>query len=331
MKIHNYLYAFTATLIFLTFGHIVVILKYVQILLHHGIYYCQEMAKSFNVQIPGTYGLLLAGILVLAVVFTLFRIIRSVLGIFAFKKSLLKKKYEQPRILSQFFESLGLRDKIVIFIEAKPHAFCFGIHNPKIYISTGLIQLMNKKELAVILKHETYHLEHRDTLTLLLAAIIESFFPFFPVVSDFIRVYRTDREVAADNASISTIVDNHVLKNAIKKLLQFEPNTYPVYAPALLSIDTLEARINSINMIPTTYKRIGLQRLGLSIVSLVVLLGLMTTPVNALELHEGGRDVILLCSSSTHCESVCRKQTLLQLQSFQPHYTPQTGNFSSAK
>lgn len=331
MKIHNYLLGFAATLLFLTFGHIIVIYKYFLVLIHHGLYYCQEMAKSLNLQLPSEYGKILGGILVLAVVFTLFKLFKSVLNIFAFRKSLLSKKHEHPASLMHLSVSLGIQEKVLVFTQTKPQAFCFGIRNTKIYISTGLVQLMNQKELEVILRHEKYHLEHRDTLTLLLATMIESLFPFFPVVSDFIRVYRTDREVAADNAAITNVTDKQSLKDVLRKLIQYETDINPILLPAMMSVDTLEARIRSMNLIDNTYKKIGLRNLGLSILSLVALLGLMLTPVNAIELHEDGRDVVLLCNDSAHCESVCRKQTLQQLQSTQPRFTPADSNFSSIK
>ena len=322
---------FSGTLIFLTFGHVVVIYKYFLVLIHHGLYYCQEMARSLNFRLPSEYGKILAGILILAVLFTLFKLFRSILNVFAFRKSLLYKKHELPDRLMSLFVALGIKENVLVFTQAKPQAFCFGIRNPKIYISTGLVQLMNKKELEVILRHEKYHLEHKDTLTLLLASVIESLFPFFPVVSDFIRVYRTDRELAADKAAITTSIDKFTMKEVLKKLLLYDPVAHPAYLPAIMSIDTLEARIRSMNLIDNTYKKIGLRNLGLSILSLVALLGLMVTSVNAIELHEDGRDVIMLCNDSAHCESVCRQQTLQQLQSSQSRYTPAGVNFSSVK
>ena len=331
MKIHNYLLAFTGTLLFLTFGHFVIIYKYFLVLIHHGLYYCQEMVKSLNFQLPGEYGKVLGGILLFTALFTVFKLSRSVIDVLAFRKTLLKKRHEHHDGLMSLSRSLGLEKKVLIFTQDKPQAFCFGIRNPKIYISTGLIQMMDQKELEVILRHEKYHLEHRDTLTLLLATIIESLFPFFPVVSDFIRVYRTDREVAADKAALTSRVDKQSLKDVLRKLIQYEPDIHPVFLPAMLSVDTLEARIRSINIIDATYKKIGLKSLGISVLSLVVLLRLMVAPVNAIELHEDGQDVVLLCSGSAGCESVCRKQTLEQLQSFQPQYTPTTNNFSSVK
>lgn len=332
MKIHNYLLAFSGTLLFLTFGHIVVIYKYFLILVHHGLFYCQQMAKSLNFQIPGEYGKIVAGIFILAVVFTLFKLFGSMVNVFAFRKSILSKKHKHYDTLQSLFLSLDIQGKIFVFTQAKPQAFCFGIRNPKIYISTGLIHLMSPNELAVILRHEKHHLKHRDTLTLLLASVIESLFPFFPVVSDFIKVYRTDREIEADNAAITNARDKQLLKDVLRKLIQYEPDINPIFLPAMMSVDTLEARIRSINVIDNTYKKIGLRNLGLSVLSLAALLGLMVTPVNAIELHEDGQDVIILCNGSTSCESACRKQTLQELQSTQPEFTPATRtNYSSVK
>ncbi len=329
MKIHNYLLTFAGTLLFLTFGHAVVLFKYFQVLIHQGLYYCQEMAKSLNVELPGTYGKILASILVLAAVFTLIKLFGSVFKIFAFRRTLLKKKIERNEDLENFFASLGLQQKVMVFTQAKPQAFCFGIRNPKIYISSGLTHLMNRSELEVVLRHEKYHLEHRDTLTLLLAAIIESLFPFFPIISDFIKVYRTDREVAADNAAMTMASDRQSLKNVLKKLIQFEPDVHPAFFPAMMSADTLEARIRSMHSLDTVYKNIRLRSLFISLISLAALLGLMVTPVNAIELHEDGQDVVMLCNGSANCESVCRKETLQLLQSSQSQYTPATINFSS--
>lgn len=332
MKIHNYLLVFAGMLVFLAFGHMVVIYKYFQVLVHHGLYYCREMANSLNFQLPGEYGKILAGLLILAVVFTLFKLLRSIVNVFAFRKSLVTRKFEHDDNLTNLFVSLDLQEKVSVFTQARPQAFCFGIRNPKIYISTGLIQLMSLHELKVILRHEKYHLGHRDTLTLLLAAVIESLFPFFPVISDFIRVYRTDREVAADNAAIRNTTDKQSLKDVLRKLIQYEPDIIPAYLPAIISADTLEARIRSMSVIDKTYKKIGLRNLVLSVLSFIALLGLMVTPVNAIELHEGDQDVVIICNHSASCESVCRKQTLLDLQSSQSRYTPATAvNFSSVK
>lgn len=296
MIIRNYLFTFGGALILLTTGHLLVFYKYFQVLIHRTLYYCQALANALNFQLPTTYGKVIAGILVIAALFTLFRLTRSVVNIFAFRKALLKKIDEDSDDVANLCTSLDLQGKVIIFTVAKPLAFCFGIHSPKIYLSTGIIQLMSQSELKVILKHEKYHLEHKDTLALLLASLIESLFPFFPVVSDLIRVYRTDREVAADKAAITNAADKQSLKDILKKLIQYNPDTHPAYLPAMMSLDTLETRIRSINLIDTRHKKIGLVNLGLSFASLIILLGLIVTPVNVIELHAGGQDAVILCS-----------------------------------
>jgi beta-lactamase regulating signal transducer with metallopeptidase domain len=188
---------------------------------------------------------------------------------------------------------------------------------------------MNKEELEVILRHEKYHLEHRDALTLLLATVVESLFPFFPIFSDFVKVYRTDREVKADQAAIRGAFDKRLLSEVLKKLLQYEPIVNPAFIPGIISVDTLEARIQSLLSLKTSYKILSRRNLLISLTSLIALVGLMVTPVNAVELHEDGHDVVILCSQTSSCESVCREHTLMQLQSSRPLYSPV--NFTSVK
>ena len=88
----------------------------------------------------------------------------------------------------------------------KPFAFCFGIRSPKIYVSSALISLFTKDEFETILCHEKHHLESRDALTLLVAHMVESLFPFFPLLSDLIMAYRTEREMLADRAATQGVL-----------------------------------------------------------------------------------------------------------------------------
>lgn len=329
MKVPIYVIAFGGLLSFLAFGHLLVIYKYFLVLIHHGLYYCQEMAKTINIKLPGDIGKVIAGIVIFAALFTLFRIVKTVLGVYSLRRSLDSKSNTDTKI-NELLDRLGLQEEVSVYSEDKPLAFCFGIRDPKIYLSTGLIRLMNEHEIEVILRHEKYHLEHRDTLALFLASIIESLFPFFPVISDIIGSYRTHREIEADKSAINNDYDKKSLRDVLKKLIQHEPTLYPSFVPGIIGIDTLEARILSLNM-TGSIRKLGIMNIVLSFISLIILLGLMVTPVNAIELHEEGRDVVLLCNGTDACETVCSKQTLQQLQSYQPQHTSSTqNNFSSA-
>ncbi len=327
MKPNTYILGFGGLLAFLTASHFFVIVKYFQLLIHHTIYYCQAMAKALDLQIPSDISRIYVGVLALGLIYTLVKIIVAVFKIYAFRKTLVKTVSQDSEHIDMVSNTLGLQSKVTLLNQVKPQAFCFGILNPKIYVSTGLVAMMNDKELEVILRHEKYHMDHKDSLAFMLATIVESFFPFFPVISDFIRVYRTDREVQADIMAIGEHDDKHSLAEVLKKLLQYEPSIRPTFIASIISEDALEARIQSLLFQKTNYHKVQARNLIFSFLSLIVLIGLMVSPVNAIELHDKGSDVVMLCNGSTNCESVCRKETLLKLQSHAPIYSP--ANFSS--
>ncbi|OGG06145.1 hypothetical protein A2872_04205 [Candidatus Gottesmanbacteria bacterium RIFCSPHIGHO2_01_FULL_42_12] len=328
MRINNYLLGFTGILTILTVSHFFVVFKYFQLLIHHSIYYCQEMVKALSLGLPGDLGKVAFGILMLASLFTLIRLLRTIFEIYSFRKTLSETKTRKDVNLTHLLEKLNLREKVKIVKQMRPQAFCFGVFNPRIYISTGLLKLMRVKELEVILRHEKYHLESRDPFTMLLAAFIESLFPFFPILSDFIKIYRTDREVKADQFATYKTAGKKSLSLVLKRLLNYKPIINPAFIPGIISADTLEARIQSLLSLKTSYKTIGRRNLFISLVSVIALVGLMVTPVNAIEIHEEGHDVVMLCNQTSTCESVCREHTLMQHQSSSQLYTPV--NFTSA-
>ena len=322
MKPNTYVLGFGGLLIFLTVSHFFVIVKYFQLLIHHTIYYCQVMAKTLSLPLPGDLSRAVVGVLGLALLFTLIKIVVAIFKIYTFRKMLWKTTSRSGSDLTAIFNKLGLNNNVTILDQAKPQAFCFGVLNPKIYISTGFVAMVNSKELEVVLRHEKCHLDHKDSLVFLLATMVESLFPFFPVISDFIRVYRTDREVLADTIAIKELGDKRLLAEVLKKLLRHEPAVRPAFIAGIFSEDVLEARIHSLLLHKTNYPKVRPLNMIFSLASFIVLIELMVNPVNAIELHDAGRDVVMLCNQPDNCESVCRKQTFLQLQSHAPSYSP---------
>jgi hypothetical protein len=51
-------------------------------------------------------------------------------------------------------------------------AFCLGLVSPRIYVSEGLLQLLDAHELAAVLHHEAAHLRRRDPLRLFLSELL---------------------------------------------------------------------------------------------------------------------------------------------------------------
>jgi beta-lactamase regulating signal transducer with metallopeptidase domain len=326
MKVNKHLAIFSSLLIFLTVGYFFVLVKFFPILVHHTFYYCREMAKTISLSFPGNLGTIVFGVLLVSVLYTAFRLAATVIKVYKFRQ-LLSRSVVKDQTLSKTLTALKLTDKVVVLRENRPFAYCFGIRTPKIYITTGLIALVNKKELEVILRHERYHLEHLDNLILLLATLLMSLFPFFPLLTDFIRIYKTDRELLADKAAIRGEDDKTSLSSVLKKLLQYEPIAIPALAPAIADTETIETRIKTLLSIKVNYRKLGKRNLVLSMAFAGMLMTLLGTPVNAIELHDKGLDAMVVCNENVSCESVCKNRTLLMSKETQSFYSSK--NFST--
>ncbi len=328
MRINKHLVIFSSLLILLFASNFFVLVKFFPILVHHTFYYCQEMAKAISLKLPGNLGFVVFGILFVSVLYTIFRLVATFLQVYKFRQ-LLSKSIVKDHKLYDLFQTLELKGKVVVLGENKPFAYCFGVRKPKIFITTGLIAMIDRKELEIILRHEKYHLEHRDNLVLLLATFVESLFPFFPILTDLIHIYKTDRELLADQAAIQEETDKRSLSSVLKKLLQYEPVTIPALAPAIADVDTLETRIKSLLSIKVNYRKLRKRNLLFSSVFIAVLIALIGTPVNAVELHENGLDAMVVCNENVSCESACKDRSLMKLQSIMSSYTAK--NFSTNK
>lgn len=327
MKPNSYLLGFGSLLTFLLVSHFFVILKYFELLIHHTVFYCQAMAKALTLQVPGDISRVYIGLLLLAITYTVIKIGVALYKIYTFSKTILKAEIQNDNRLLNIASAIELGNRVVLLKQKKPQAYCFGVINPKIYISTGLMAMMTDAEIVIILRHEKYHLEHKDSLVFIIATLVESLFPFFPVISDFIRMYRTNREVEADTNAMHSTNDRYSLTEILRKLVSAEPVVNPAFIASILSEDILEARIQSLTHQKVIYRKTRIRNVVLSVASFVILIGLIASPVNAIELHDSGRDVVMLCNGTNNCESVCRKETLLKLQSHAPQYSP--ANFSS--
>ncbi|MEK7096998.1 MAG: M56 family metallopeptidase [Patescibacteria group bacterium] len=305
MKLGKHFLIFVSLLLILGTLVSMVIYKFIPLLVHHTIYYCQAIAHTLSFQMPENLGMIIFIIIYAVIFYTAIKFISTLLRIYRFRSYLQKNVFNHAN-LTPLLKNLNLINKVITIQNEKPFAFCFGIKSPKIYISTKLIDLSNQSELKTILLHEQHHLEHRDALTLLIAHTIESLFPFFPLFSDLILAYRTERELLADKAAIKKNTRVHLI-SVFKKLLNHELSYDFTFAPAIADPHTLDARIRAVTQ-NRQYRHIfSLKNILISLFSLSVIIFFIIIPVRALELHEGGRDVMVLCSSTQGCTSYCEQ------------------------
>lgn len=288
--------------------------KYLPFLFHSTIYYCQNIIRTVSVQLlPSHVGRpLFIGLLI---IFGLI-VIRFFTLIYNFLKE--RKKFQHAAFsygeLQKIARGLRIESKVKVIKDYKPLAICFGIFQPKIYISSGLLKIVNNGELRVILAHEKYHLESRDNFLMLIAFVIQSFFPFFPIIKDFIKYFRIQRELEADTYAITNHNKNGYLISALKKLIRYEPQHALIASSGLGVFDTLETRIRYL-VYKTKYRpKITIINGVVSGFFLFVLIALSLVPVQATDLHDRGNDTLMACISSDKCSSICKDNINKSLQ-----------------
>ena len=264
-------------------------------LLSHSIYYCGALLGFASPHIPKELNLIIAlsGLAFLGII--LVRIVNTFLHIKTIKKELMAE-INLPDKLEILVSELNLIGKVKLVNSKKPLAFCFGLLNPKIYISSTLLKTMSFMELKAIFLHERYHLRNHDTLTLFIGRVIENLFPFFPTVSDLIKTFRVKREINADNEANRIMGNKSYITDAIQKFLVIDTPVVTFY-PAFVPADSLTERILALTD-KKSPRRLNLNNVFLSLLSFLIILGVVAIPISAYEIHHDHTDTIVVCVNS---------------------------------
>lgn len=305
IRINKNLFIF-AGLIFLLGTSSLVFLQRFLPLVSHVSYYCQSFVNSLSLPIPYYLGI------IPFLLFSLFLFIASIKLLTVYIKVQLSKKklirhYRSNTAFNVLLEKLQVKDKTYLIKSEKQFAFCLGIRHPKIYVSTSLVDLLTIQELEAVLRHERYHLNNRDTLTMLIASIGESLLPFFPLFSDFLYNYRIEREIRADAEAIQGLSDREPLISALKKLL-IMPSMTVATASAIADHDTLEPRIRALVKQDFHFRKFKVKHIVISVLSIFVMSLIALAPVQAVEIHHMGEDVTMICPSDIECINACKRQ-----------------------
>lgn len=100
----------------------------------------------------------------------------------------------------------------------EPLAFCLGLRRPAIYLTTGLVGLLDDDELAAVLLHEQHHGRQRDPLVVLLSRAVGAALRFVPVAAHLVDRISLTQEVAADRYVLHVQGDGGPLASALLKL-----------------------------------------------------------------------------------------------------------------
>ena len=115
--------------------------------------------------------------------------------------------------------------------DPEPQAFCTGLLCPRVYLSSGALELLQEDELQAVVAHEAYHAERRDPLRFLVAGTLADALFFLPALRRMSERYAALAEVAADQAAVQATFGSAALASA---LLRF--GEHSVDTPALVGI-----------------------------------------------------------------------------------------------
>ncbi|MFE5324544.1 M56 family metallopeptidase [Paenibacillus sp. NPDC056579] len=177
---------------------------------------CHTMIRSL--------GMLWVGYILNAIVFSTFA-----LSIWIAARQLYLSRRFYRKLMSWRSDSLthdlnqrysGGQYSIAVVQCSKPMAFAMGLIKPQIVLSTGLVDMLDRRELEAVIHHETYHRNHYDPLKTFLMSLCASVMWYIPILKSFHQNYKIVREVLADNYAISKTGDSVHLGSALLKLLK---------------------------------------------------------------------------------------------------------------
>lgn len=127
-----------------------------------------------------------------------------------------QRRLPLPANLADAAAALNVAGRVNLVDDAEAYAFAAGLAQPHIWLSSGLLALLDDAELAAVLRHERHHLLRRDPLRVLLARSLAHGLFFLPAAAALHDRYMEAKEREADAASGA----NHDLAAALLKLMR---------------------------------------------------------------------------------------------------------------
>ncbi len=119
---------------------------------------------------------------------------------------------------------IKLSGKIIEIQTDEPMVFCYGFLNPRICISSNIINSLSYTELKAVLLHEQHHVKVYEPIKLLLTKIIGNALFFIPGIKNLTKQYAIFSELAADETATNNFKNKAPLAQALDKILAQKEN-----------------------------------------------------------------------------------------------------------
>lgn len=306
--------------------------KYLPFLLHKTIYLCKHVISTTPIEpLQTNFRLITYSAVAVLISYMVYRWIATIYSIIKQKRDLGQKIIQSEKI-DLLAKELGLQNKVLAIQDNRLLAFCFGVFDPKIYVSSRMVEQLSTSELEIVLRHEMYHLINKDMLVMSIAKFGELLFPFLPVLSDITAKYSMQREVEADTfAHSNTLSGKRDLISVLTQMLREEVVPAYAFASNLGEYETLEVRINLLLERQTSHSGYFSSNLLISLFSLLILGILFVTPVKAIEYHTQGQDAVMACIDPFgSCNNTCELNSIKSSSTQSVSHSYSSSSFSSS-
>ena len=137
-----------------------------------------------------------------------------------------------------------LAERLDVVATSEPLAFCYGLRQPRICISVGLIDCLPPEELEAVILHERQHLTQRDPQRILFVRTVTAAFFYLPVLKEVEKHFLVCAEVEADRSAIERMGSRRYLAAALHRLLSGVGGRAPDQQLAVGPFDATQQRLD---------------------------------------------------------------------------------------
>jgi len=288
---------------------------------------CGEVLKNVSEHVHfNPDGVLSSLILLITVIGVGLTVIQAVGFILSHKRlsGKLLKADRIPEKLSDVIQEQHLQNVSISIVEGKPTAYTIGLFQPRIVVSTSLIQKASRKQLEAVILHELYHLQNRHLFWLLISRLISSLFFFIPIIEYLAQQLKIEFELTADSYVINKQKTRDHLCGSLALNLQYAGGVIPHFATS-----PIENRVAFLLSQPVSLDKVDMMRVCLSLFSVTVMIGLALIQPSqiAASFHEG---TSALCRIGQKCQNKdCSDQLSVDRPTFTP-FAPASFSLSSS-
>jgi hypothetical protein len=112
------------------------------------------------------------------------------------------RQWRRSRVFVRGLRPVGRFSSAIVIADSRPLAFCTGLRSPRVFLSTGTIELLDARQLHAVLAHEAHHRDRRDPLRLFAVRALGDALFFLPLLGRLATRYSALVEVSADDAAV---------------------------------------------------------------------------------------------------------------------------------